>query len=589
MEVYNVHGQCCVRSWSLQSSDRLSCPAVYHHPSQRYFAVRNGQELLSWSEGAEAIDHTPQPLPTNVHSLLTPDSLPWVGVIYHNGTLGLLEEDGRGGEVPLMGRATRRTNPTVLATDLWVCGREEVAVVLYSLQGQCHISLCALRKDATPTTTALKAEGQLLCCCVCGSELVSSWTSGNTLSTSLEQLCKPSHSQGTHSRQHTLTLSPSPTLLAGISEHYFALGQIDSSSGAERGTIVSVWDTRYGTCQARTTIAVQYTSQLCHLHGFLLAVGGEGVMVCSVGCEDGGVLSAALGRGQVETIKDSLLIVPSWVQPDKDCGDWEEGTRQSDSEERAFLAVLTDPAKTPTLDSFMAQLQSRPLPPGGAGCAAVVRRVLGEKRFWARKALTEMLAQRLVPLSLTGDLLVSALERKDWPLVSMALRHCEAVPEHDLVRLLQETLSLPAEVKSYGATLRKKHLLCQLLSQPRNDALLQQPLSQLPFPLVMALLEFLGSHVAMEACLSSPPLHHLPQPAALDWLGLLLDVHFAQLSLVPGAKHTLVALQQQIDDQVELCEGLSLVQALRDVQQKGSRSEEHSLHMYQVEELNVKV
>ena len=41
--------------------------------------------------------------------------------------------------------------------------------------------------------------------------------------------------------------------------------------------------------------------------------------------------------------------------------------------------------------------------------------------------------------------------------------------------------------------------------------------------------------------------------------------------------------------QVELCEGLSLVQALRDVQQKGSRSEEHSLHMYQVEELNVKV
>lgn len=46
----------------------------------------------------------------------------------------------------------------VLATDLWVCGREEVAVVLYSLQGQCHISLCALRKDATPTTTALKAE-----------------------------------------------------------------------------------------------------------------------------------------------------------------------------------------------------------------------------------------------------------------------------------------------------------------------------------------------------------------------------------------------------------------------------------------------
>ena len=67
-------------------------------------------------------------------------------------------------------------------------------MVLFSLQGQCHVSLCALRKDATPTTTALKAEvgvatcsqapppaassscplqGQLSSCCVCGSELIS--------------------------------------------------------------------------------------------------------------------------------------------------------------------------------------------------------------------------------------------------------------------------------------------------------------------------------------------------------------------------------------------------------------------------------
>ena len=55
----------------------------------------------------------------------------------------------------------------------------------------------------------------------------------------------------------------------------------------------------------------------------------------------------------------------------------------------------------------------------------------------------------------------------------------------------------------------------------------------------------------MESVLSSPrPLNYLPHASALDWLGLLLDVHFAQLSLVPEARHTLVALQRQVNTQV---------------------------------------
>ena len=41
--------------------------------------------------------------------------------------------------------------------------------------------------------------------------------------------------------------------------------------------------------------------------------------------------------------------------------------------------------------------------------------------------------------------------------------------------------------------------------------------------------------------------------------------------------------------QVELCENLSLVQALREVGEESSCSEQHILQMYQVDKLNIKV
>ncbi len=45
--------------------------------------------------------------------------------------------------------------------------------------------------------------------------------------------------------------------------------------------------------------------------------------------------------------------------------------------------------------------------------------------------------------------------------------------------------SLPDEVESYGSAVKRKELLFELLSVPKNDSLLQQPLSQLPFPVVL--------------------------------------------------------------------------------------------------------
>lgn len=53
----------------------------------------------------------------------------------------------------------------------------------------------------------------------------------------------------------------------------------------------------------------------------------------------------------------------------------------------------------------------------------------------------------------------------------------------------------------------------------------------------------------MEALLApSPPL--LPYNAVLEWTGLLLDVHFTQLAMVPEARQLLTSLHSRVSKQV---------------------------------------
>ena len=107
---------------------------------------------------------------------------------------------------------------------------------------------------------------------------------------------------------HCHTSLPSPlttVLLASVSNDYFAVWD----SG-----MLSLCDARYATCQARTASHTTTPVQLACVDGSLYAVGGEGVKVCRVQCEGGGVLASALGRSTGPSTSP-LLITPSWVEP----------------------------------------------------------------------------------------------------------------------------------------------------------------------------------------------------------------------------------------------------------------------------------
>ena len=97
---------------------------------------------------------------------------------------------------------------------------------------------------------------------------------------------------------------PSSALLTTVSADYFALSTCRE---------LSLWDTRYATCQAHASSDSTHLQLVC-ISGFLCATGSEGVEVCRVQSGGGGVLASALGR-KTTPPASSLLITPAWLEP----------------------------------------------------------------------------------------------------------------------------------------------------------------------------------------------------------------------------------------------------------------------------------
>ena len=99
--------------------------------------------------------------------------------------------------------------------------------------------------------------------------------------------------------------SPPPSaLVAAVSADYFALSTCRE---------LSLWDTRYATCQAQTPCHSTHLQLVC-VSGFLCATGSEGVEVCRVESGGGGVLASALSK-KTTPPASSLLITPAWLEP----------------------------------------------------------------------------------------------------------------------------------------------------------------------------------------------------------------------------------------------------------------------------------
>jgi hypothetical protein len=274
-----------------------------------------------------------------------------------------------------------------------------------------------------------------------------------------------------------------------------------------------------------------------------------------------------------------------WVEPDQACGEWRSEADRSCGEEVSRVRQLCDPSLSPTLEDIVRVFPS-PLSLPPPAYWPLVRRLAGERGFWAHAQLAQLLAAGAVADSDLGEVLGRAVEQGDWALVSLAVRHSHSVPEPTLATLLQSALDLPEEVESHGESLTREGILWQLLRLPYSDALLQGPFSHLPLSSVLSLLQLLAPHVSV-ASLSRPP--PLPYPRLLDWLALLLDSHWPGLALSPAASDLLTHCRHSSYHQMLFCENLATVGHMLEAARKPRQRRQRRQQPITVERLKLKI
>lgn len=287
--------------------------------------------------------------------------------------------------------------------------------------------------------------------------------------------------------------------------------------------------------------------------------------------------------------------------------------------EKEALQNLTDPSKTPTLEAFSTELRkymelklsgkdeepensnqsldsSKAVPVFGGKfgkrtevlsqhfISSVLSRCAGEKSFWARDSISELLKTKCVPSSCIKDLVNAILEKNDLELLEESFENISGISEDTVVLCARHILRLDhgkldktsqenLTEESEGEVVDRMPLdktqakyLCTILSYPVNDSFLQSSLRKLSFKDVKLLLDFLMylMHHGLSGFGDEIECKTLKYPQVLDWAGLLLNAHYTQLVLMPEAQEVLVSCHQLVAQQVRTYDKLRTVECFLD-------------------------
>ncbi|KAL9956851.1 hypothetical protein ACROYT_G038396 [Oculina patagonica] len=391
--------------------------------------------------------------------------------------------------------------------------------------------------------------------------------------------------------------------------------------------VIMVWNIKYGTLQSWQTLdkitekqgtVVSHVRKngaccACCIPGFICLGFRHCVAVCQFSI-DTCSLASALGQLDStakflrdESCKPELLVTPKLARPGEALQNWSDSIVKEDHEEKEALQKLTDPSKTPTLDKFSTELEkymklklskqgdkakgSNPTPEsikaankpfeGKFGkktevlsqhfIASVLNRCVNEKKFWARKSVSELVKTKCVPSSCSKELLNFVVEKNDLELLKECYENIKGISEETVVHcvrhiLRQDDATLPKGSSNnvtkesqedddfsrmpLGKTTAK--YLCSILSYPVNDIFLQTSLKKLSFEDAILLLKFLMylMHHGLKGFDDEVDCKTLKYPQVLDWAGLLLNAHYTQLVLVPEAHELLVSCHKLVAQQV---------------------------------------
>uniref|UniRef100_A0A8C7SVY6 Nucleolar protein 11 n=1 Tax=Oncorhynchus mykiss TaxID=8022 RepID=A0A8C7SVY6_ONCMY len=369
-----------------------------------------------------------------------------------------------------------------------------------------------------------------------------------------------------------------------LDEAHVAVVGMPHPSARTGKDFLCIWNTNFQTLQADKEMVGRICGQVgilrivwCYL-GKLFVPHGKALSVIPYECQKSS-LASALGklRHPGIAVSKSSVAIPSWNTLLH--GDQPQGpTKIVDSRKSVLTVVHLQPFQTGPVEEVRREVealvsrgdaQDLQLSVGRLACQLVARSQV-ETAFYAPGALARLVKTQCLCHSMCPDLLLLALEHKDYFLCQLCLQLFPDIPEVVTCACL------------------KTFIGNEVLQTPYSDNLLVPHLKDLNAPqviLFLQYLQFIYLKYSQDVYTQTPVLRSPTMTQIIDWVCLLLDAHFTVLVMAPDAKGLLSNLQSFVKSQVKLFSELGKIEGSLQELHKMKPSKDISQYSIEVIEL----
>ncbi|CAL8333517.1 unnamed protein product [Merluccius merluccius] len=654
--LYKLSDQKPLGSWTVKQGQSLSCPAVYNAGTKEYVAVSDGKVIRVWQAGDLLLDKAfKATLSSTVWRVHCVPGGAELYVLFSRGAVRLLDallaapqqpiEEVLGQEEAIRwsaGVAAETQNFVVFTTEqkgshfLYVQRLKPNSLQKFCLEpedvGLAPLSYSACYRDGHISLLYLYPNGHVYKSVV------------SVRSPPLEEVGEAVPLP----RTQLLCLPVGETLLEAASalflddDHIAVVGAPHPAAGA--GTnFLCIWNTNFQTLQAGKEMAGKLYGQLWSYASKLFIPHGKSLTVIPYECPKSS-LASALGKLKHAGAKVSRVpaCVPSWsavfngetAMQSEPMETSQSNAQHSQSSSDGPVNQVLDLIKTATVEvirkeveAVLSQADIQGLQPWlGQLAGSLVSRSMADPSFYTPSTLATLVGTRCLCHSVCPELLMLALEKRDYSLVQLCLQSFPDVPENITCCCLKTFLSVPdgdvetaslepgslsfmetltaqehgTKLNGFSAAGGEHHhhhpertsgllvhtcpvgvhkavLLNEVLQTPYSDTFLLPHLKDLSPQQVMLFLQYLQflyfnyseDSFEQEDKSRAPTLTQV-----LDWVCLLLDAHFTVLVMTPEARGLLVNLHSFVKYQVRFVSELGKLEgSLQELQHM--REEKH--------------
>ncbi|XP_059198125.1 nucleolar protein 11-like [Centropristis striata] len=648
--LYKVSDQKPLSSWTVKQGQTLTCPAVYNSQTKEYVAVSDSKVIRIWKEEDLLLDKAFKATVSSdvwrVHCAAGGEPV----VLFQRGAVRLLDSLLSAPQQPI--EEVLSPEEAISWSTIVVTETQQFIIFTTEQKGDTFLYLQRLNPNTLQRYRLERQEPGLTPLSFSASyrdkhiRLLYLYSNGNVYQ-SVVSVRGLVADEGTQAlplpRSLQLGLPVGDGQLEAASAqvldeaHVAVVGVPHPSAGAGKD-FLCIWNTNFQTLQAGKEMAGKIYGQLWSYSNKLFIPHGKTLSVIPYECPKSS-LASALGKLRQAKIEESKAptLVPSWnnilheekAHPSRTAETRKtRTTRKSQSASSLTSDQVLELIKTAPIEEvqkevegLLSRMDIQDLQTSvGQLASTLVSRSLDDPAFYTPSSLAQLVHTRCLCHSVCPDLVLLALERKDYFLCQLCLQFFPDIPEAVTCACLKAFISMSdadagqvslepdsvsfmeslmarelgpaglqngfspnamdedhsddtrAENKEKTSTppeqicpvgLYKAALLNEVLQTAYSDSFLLPHLKDLSSQHVVLFLQYLQFLYLKYSQESFPQMHGLRSPSLtqiMDWVCLLLDAHFTVLVMTPEAKGLLKSLHSFVKSQVRLVSELGKIE-----------------------------